>query len=124
MTRDRGSAVVDFALVGALLVLVVLAVLQVAVAVHVRSTVVAAATEGARAAAVADGRLSDGVRRTRELVTASLPASYGGDVTAWYEDDAGLRTVAVQVRAPLPVLGLLGPDGDLTVVGHAVVEPP
>jgi len=122
-TDERGSAVVDFALVGVLLVVVLLAVLQLAVALHVRATLVASAAEGAREAAVADHRLGDGVRRTRELVRASLPESYAGQVTAWYEDDAGVRTVAVQVRAPLPVVGLLGPSADLTVVGHCVVEP-
>jgi hypothetical protein len=45
------------------------------------------------------------------------------DVTAWYEDDGGLRTAVVQVRGALPILGLVGPTSDLTVVGHAVVEP-
>ena len=124
MRRDEGSAVVDFALVGALLVLVLLSVLQLAVALHVRATLVASAAEGAREAAASGRGLADGVRRTRELVRASLPASYAGEVTAWYEDDAGLRTVAVEVRAPLPVVGLVGPSADLVVVGHAVVEPP
>ena len=113
----------DFALVGALLVLVLLAVLQLAVATHVRNTLVASAAEGAREAAAADRGLADGVRRTRELVDESLPRAYAADVTAWYEDDAGLRTAVVQVRAPLPVLGLVGPSADLTVVGHALLEP-
>ena len=122
--EDRGSAVVDFALVGSLLVLSFLAVLQLAIALHVRSTLVASAAEGAREAAAADRSLTDGVRRTRELVDASLPTGYGTDVTGWYEDDAGLATVVVQVRAPLPLIGFVGPSGDLTVVGHALVEPP
>ncbi len=121
--RDHGSAVVDFALVGALLVLVVLAVLQLALGMHVRTTLVASAAEGAREAATAGGTVDSGVRRTRELVRAVLPGAYAADVTAWYEDDAGVRTVAVQVRSPLPVLGLVGPSADLTVVAHAPVEP-
>jgi hypothetical protein len=120
---ERGSAVVDFALVGALLVLVVLAVLQLALSMHVRTTLVASAAEGAREAAAADRDLADGVRRTRTLVRESLPSAYAADVTAWYEDDAAGRVAVVQVRAPLPVLGLVGPASDLTVVGHAVVEP-
>jgi Flp pilus assembly protein TadG len=120
---DQGSAVVDFALVGALLVLVLLAVVQLAVAAHVRATLVASAAEGAREAAAANRTLADGVRRSRELARETLPGADAVDVTAWYEDDAGLRTAVVQVRAPLPVLGLLGPSADVTVLGHALVEP-
>jgi len=41
--RERGSAVVDFVLVGVLVVALLLAVLQVAVYVHVRNVVVASA---------------------------------------------------------------------------------
>jgi hypothetical protein len=115
--------VVDFALVGALLVLVLLCVVQLAVAAHVRATLVAAAAEGAREAAAADGTLAAGVRRSEQLVRASLPAAYAADVTAWYESAAGMRTAVVQVRAPLPVLGLAGPAADLAVSGHALVEP-
>ena len=34
----------------------------------------------------------------------------------------GLDVVRVTVSAPLPVLGLLGPGGVLTVEGHALQE--
>jgi Flp pilus assembly protein TadG len=48
---DRGSAVVEFVLVSLLIMLLLLAVLQVAVYVHVRNVVTASAQEGARYAA-------------------------------------------------------------------------
>ena len=51
---ERGSAVVDFVLVSLLIVALLLAVLQVAVYVHVRNVVTASAQEGARYAANAD----------------------------------------------------------------------
>ena len=51
---ERGSAVVDFVLVSILIVTLLLAVLQVAVYVHVRNVVTASAQEGARYAANAD----------------------------------------------------------------------
>ena len=51
---ERGSAVVDFVLVSVLIVILLLAVLQVAVYVHVRNVVTASAQEGARFAAHAD----------------------------------------------------------------------
>jgi hypothetical protein len=121
---DRGSAVADFALVSGPLVLAFLAVLQLAMGLHVRNTLIAAAAEGARLAASADRGLEDGVVRTRELVTASLSPAYAADVQAWYSDSGGLRTVVVQVRAPLPLVGLLGPADDLTLTAHAVTEGP
>ncbi|WP_456600673.1 TadE/TadG family type IV pilus assembly protein, partial [Blastococcus sp. SYSU DS0616] len=43
--RERGSAVVDFVLVSLLIVALLLAVLQVAVYVHVRNVVAASAQE-------------------------------------------------------------------------------
>jgi hypothetical protein len=34
----------------------------------------------------------------------------------------GVAVVEVRVRAPLPVIGLLGVGGQLTVTGHGLVE--
>lgn len=55
---DRGSAPVEFVLVGALLTLLTVSVLQFALALHVRSTLIDAAAEGARHAALADSSLA------------------------------------------------------------------
>ena len=119
---DDGSAVVEFALVSAMVAVLFLAVLQVGVALHVRNTLVAAAAEGARYGADADRTPADAARRTRDVVEAALSAAYARDVQADYEDVGGVRTVVVQVRAPLPMLGLVGPSGDLVVYGHALAE--
>jgi Flp pilus assembly protein TadG len=121
-TGDRGSAVVEFALVSVLLVGLFLAVLQVGVALHVRNTLVAAAAEGARYGADADRLPADGAQRTREVIASSLPASFADDVTAGYSRVGGLATVVVEVRAPLPLFGMAGPGGDLVVQGHALAE--
>jgi hypothetical protein len=120
--RDEGSAVVEFALVSAMVAALFLAVLQVGVALHVRNTLVAAAAEGARYGADADRTPADAAQRTREVVGSSLSVAYAQDVQAAYEDVGGLRTLVVQVRAPLPMLGLVGPSGDLVVTGHAIAE--
>ncbi len=120
--RDTGSAVVEFALVSSLLAALFLAVLQVGVALYVRNTLVAAAAEGARYAADADLGPADGAARTREVIASSLPSTYAANVTAGFETVDGVRTVVVQVRAPLPILGMAGPSGDLVVQGHALVE--
>jgi Flp pilus assembly protein TadG len=122
--RERGAAVVDFALVAGLLALVVAGVVQLTLAVHVRNTLVDCAAEGARYAALADRTTDDGVARTRALIAASLADGYGDQVTAVETDLRGLPVVEVRVTAPLPVVGLLGPGGMLTVSGHALREGP
>ncbi|RIJ01598.1 pilus assembly protein, partial [Clavibacter nebraskensis] len=53
MRDDRGSAPAEFVMVGALLVVLALSVVQLALALHVRTTVLDAAAEGARTAALA-----------------------------------------------------------------------
>ena len=61
---ERGAAVVDFVLVLVVLVPLLLGVLQVGLVLHVRNTLMAAASEGARYAATVD-RPADGRRRAR-----------------------------------------------------------
>jgi Flp pilus assembly protein TadG len=121
---DRGAAVVDFVLVGALVTLVFVGVLQLAVVLHVRNTLVDCASEGARYGALADRAPADGARRAISLISQDLSPRYAGDVTGAAELVDGLPTVVVRVRAPLPVLGLLGVGRWVTVVGHALREPP
>jgi len=121
---EHGSAVVEFVLVGGLVVLLVVAVLQLALVLHVRNTLVDAAAQGARYAALAGHRPEEGRDRTCALVTAELSPAYAADVTVGRTRLDGLDLVEVRVDAPLPVVGLLGPGGVLSVRGHAPVEPP
>ncbi len=101
---------------------VLLGVLQLALALHVRNTVVDAAGEGARYGALAGSSPAAGAARTRELVATALHPRYGQDVHSRVVLRDGLELVEVTVRAPLPVLGLLGPGGALTATGRAVLE--
>lgn len=117
-----GSAIVDFALVAALLTVLFVAVLQVAIVIHVRNTLVDCAGEGARYGALADRTPQAGAQRTRELISADLSRAYASDVTAGRERYAGLETVVVRVRVPVPLVGLLGSGGMMTVEGHARAE--
>ncbi len=105
-----------------LLVALLAGVLQLALALHVRNTLIDSASEGARYGALSDSSPDAGARRTRELIAMSLSAGYGDDVTATTVSDGGMDLVEVRVRAPLPVLGLLGPGGTLVVTGRAVAE--
>ena len=124
LRADAGSAIVDFALVAGLVTLVFAGVLQLTLALHVRNTLVDCAAEGARYAALADRSPEDGAARTRALIGLSLATGFADDVTVVETTIDGLAVVEVRVTAPLPVAGLLGPAGTLTVTGHALEELP
>ncbi|MGF1660958.1 MAG: TadE/TadG family type IV pilus assembly protein [Kineosporiaceae bacterium] len=122
LTRGQdGSAAVDFALVSVLLTLVFLGVVQVALALHVRTTLTDAAGEGARLGALAGRQPGEGAVRTRDLAGAALTPAHAEDVSVATTPVPGGEVVVVTVRAPLPVLGLLGPRS-LEVRGRALRE--
>ncbi|KQR10597.1 pilus assembly protein TadE [Cellulomonas sp. Leaf334] len=124
MTGDVGSAIVDFALVGGLVTVVFVAVLQLMIVLHVRNTLVDSAGEGARYGALAGHQPADGAQRSRDLIAQSLSPAYAQAVSAGRTTLDGLEVVEIEVEAPLPLVGLIGPAGTLTVRGHALVEDP
>ena len=116
---ERGSAVVDFVLVGVLVIAVSVALLQLALGLHVRNILTDAAGEGARRAALVGGSEAEAVAM---LTDAALADGYVDEVTVTRTRVGGTPVVQAEVTAPLPVLGLLGPSGALRVTGHAVDE--
>lgn len=120
--EERGSAPVEFVLVGALLTVLTLAVMQLGLAVYVRNVVHDAAAEGAHRAALADTALAEGVARTGALIDRAIGDGFAEDISARLDHALGVESVAVTVRAPLPVLGLIGVSGGLEVTAHAPVE--
>jgi len=121
--RDaRGAAVVDFVLVLVVLVPLFLGILQVGLVLHVRNTLTAAASEGARYAATVDRSPSAGVERTRSQIRGALAARFASDVSAHEVLVDGVPAVEVRVAADVPPLGLWGPSVHLDVSGHAVEE--
>jgi hypothetical protein len=120
--RERGAAVADFVLVSGLVSLLFLAVLQVGLALHIRNTLIACASEGARYGARADRAPADGVARAQQLIRASLADRYAADVSASTTSAGGVSVVRLRVLAPLPLLGPLGPDRTLDVQARAFAE--
>ena len=124
---ERGSAVVDFVLVSLLIIVLLLAVLQVAVYVHVRNVVTASAQEGARYAANADVSSDSGAPRTVEIVSRATSEQTANGLACSsaeeVEPGSGLTLVVVRcsgsVPSLLPVLGNLLP---LTATGRSVKE--
>ncbi len=109
-------------LVSLVLVPLVLGLIQVGLVLHVRNTLAAAATEGARYGATIDRTPQDGAARTRSQIDDAIASRFADDVSARRETVDGVPTVAVTVRASVPALGLWGPAVDLSVTGHGVQE--
>jgi Flp pilus assembly protein TadG len=104
------------------LVPLVLGLIQVGLVMHVRNTLAAAATEGARYGATIDRTPADGAARTREQVRGAIADRFAENVSAGRETVDGVPTVVVTVRAEVPPLGLWGPGISLSVTGHGVQE--
>jgi Flp pilus assembly protein TadG len=119
---EAGSAPAEFVLVTVLLLTLVLGVLQLGAVLLVRNTAQDAAAEGARWAALDGNGPAVGAARTRQVLAMSLGSSYARAVSAGTGAWNGQRVAVVTVTAPLPVIGLLGVPGGLTVAGHAALE--
>lgn len=125
-TPERGSAVVEFVLVSALVVGLLLAVLQLAVYVHVRNVIAASAQEGARYGANADIDSTAGGERTRVLVTNALSADTADALDCTAGEEAGQSgAILVVVRCTGAVPSLFAPLGDflrIDATGRALKE--
>jgi hypothetical protein len=120
---QRGSAVVDFVLVLAVLIPVFLGILQVALVLFVRNTLASAASEGARLAATSDRGPGDGEALARDQIDGAVSGRFAQDIRARQVMVDGAPGIEVTIRASVPALGLGGPSVDLEVSGHAVEEP-
>ncbi|WP_396642663.1 TadE/TadG family type IV pilus assembly protein [Microbacterium sp.] len=119
---SRGSAPVEFVLVGVVLTVLTLAIVQFGVAVYVRNVVHDAAVEGAHRAALADTTLAEGEARTRDVISRTVGAAFAEDVSARDTEHLGYPAVEVTVRTTLPLIGLIGMPWALEVTAHAPAE--
>lgn len=122
-SEERGSAVVDFVLVGGLLTMFFLAIIQLTLVLHVRNTLIDAAASGARYGTLADRGAADAQERAAALIGTGLNTDFAQSITTSEVTFQGLRTLEVTIKAPLPVIGLIGPRDLLEVKGHAAIQP-
>ncbi|MBT2522769.1 pilus assembly protein [Arthrobacter sp. ISL-28] len=99
-----------------------LAIIQLALVLHVRNTLIDAAASGARYGTLADRNAGDARQRTGELIGTALNDGFAQDIRTREVTFQGLRTLEVTVRAPMPVIGLIGPRDWLEVRGHAAIN--
>jgi Flp pilus assembly protein TadG len=113
--------VVDFVLVSALVTVIFLALIQLALVLHVRNTMADAASSAARYGALADRTAQDAQDRAELLLDSALGGHYAQDVRASVSTVNGVSVLTVSVTAPLPLIGLFGPARSLEMSGHAVI---
>lgn len=120
-TRENGNASVEFALVAPLLMLVALAVLQLMLAIHVRTVITSAAIEGARVAALVDGDLDRAESRTRSILENNIAGTAVESISASRVGEGDNEMFAVVVETELPLIGFYGPTS-MKLTGHALAE--
>lgn len=106
-------------MVSALLVLLSFAILQLTLMVHVRNTLIDAASTGARFGVLQDRTAGDGVQRTQALIESSISSRYAQTVSYDYVVQPEGQTLQITVQAQVPVLGLFPGLGSLEVTGSA-----
>ena len=120
---ENGSALVESLVVSLLVAFLVLSLMQVAYAMHVRSTMMSIAGEGARRVALVDATPAEGQVRINSLMEETLSGLSKPDVTIKPDINAGERIITVTVRGKLPIIGPWGIPGALTVKASAYAEP-
>ncbi|UYQ78642.1 pilus assembly protein [Glutamicibacter sp. JL.03c] len=103
-----------------LLVLIAMTLIQLALALHVRNTLIDAAANGARYGALANRSAADAQDRTQHLITESLHAGFAGNVGVRTAQIGESQVITVSVDTRVPLVGLLPNGWDLHVQGEAV----
>jgi hypothetical protein len=120
---DRGSAVAEFAMVIALLMLLFLALLQVCLWAYARTLVSAAAAEAARSSALAGATGSD----VTQGVADRLGDGIGSGMKSTLSCSSAAGALQVEVHCTMEAPGLVGLlDGvmpTIDVISHAAREP-
>ncbi|MDY5600378.1 ABC transporter [Schaalia hyovaginalis] len=120
LRSEEGSEVVSHALVQVIVLIVVLALLQLAFALHTRNMAIAAAGEGARRGGLLGGSQAEAVERTRVLF-ADLAGAHDARISAERKGVDGAEVLVVTVTTRIPILVSWGPQW-LTVSGSSLIE--
>lgn len=119
LRADDGAAVAEFPLVAVLIIVIALGVVQSALILHTRNTLIDAAVQGAHHAALVGSTPQDGAQRAERLITDRFGESFVVEAEATDGPDGAIR---IQVEATMPLVGLFGPAGALSVEGRAIDE--
>jgi len=119
-TDSKGSAVAEFVMITTLLVLIAVTLIQLALVLHVRNTLIDAASNGAHYGALANRSTADAHERTQRLITESLHSGFAKNINVHSADLGESRLITVSVETRVPLVGLLPNGWNLHVQGEAV----
>ncbi|MEZ5113865.1 MAG: pilus assembly protein [Nocardioidaceae bacterium] len=100
-----------------ILVPLFLGIIQLGLVLHVRNTLVAAASEGSRYGATVDRGPNQAIARTKQQISGALAGRFAERVSSSTQIIDGVPVVQVTVDAAVPPLGLWGPGVPLSVQG-------
>ncbi|WP_146339324.1 TadE/TadG family type IV pilus assembly protein [Nesterenkonia sp. NBAIMH1] len=121
---EEGSAPVEFTMMASLVVIVVLAVVHLGLALHVRNTMIDAASTGARFGALADRTPEDGAERARDLLGSSVASQFVHGVTSESLLTPQGEILRVRVAVEVPLISWAVDAEEWEVVASArIIEP-
>ncbi len=118
LRSDHGSAVAESVMVMSLLAILFAAILQFGLIIHVRNTVIDAASAGARYGALGDRTPADGAVRAQELLSTSVPGGTSAEV-GYAINEGTVPMVTVTVRTQMPMIGFITGPVEVEATGHA-----
>jgi len=116
--HQGGSAVVEFALVAPLAIVVALAVAQFALFLYERNVVMGSLSEGARVAATSGRTIADGQRTAGKLLREALGRRIAVSVPVQGAVESGLVVLRADATLPSFVPGLPGLHVHMTAAMH------
>lgn len=120
--KESGSAVLDFVLVAAPMLLITLGVITFCVATYSLGVIRDTAVEGARFAALADQSSSSGCIRAQSLLAKAIVPSIPRSVTCSALIEEGIEYERVEISVRMPVLGLVAGPRQLSAESMAPRE--
>ena len=117
-SREDGSAVVEFALVAPLAIMVALAVAQFALFLYERNVVMGSLSEGARVAATSGRTIADGQRAANNLLQEALGGRIAARVPVRGAMENGLVVLRADATLPSFVPALPGLEVHMTAAMH------
>lgn len=121
-SSERGSALVDFALLAMPFVLVPLSVISISFVSYAQAVLQDSAIEGARYAALADQDSSGGCKRSRELANAAFAGFLDLKASCSLSRQVTGEIEQVLLLAKIPVFGAIALSPELSAVGRAPRE--
>lgn len=110
----------EFVMITTLLIVLTFSLIQLALVLHVRNTLIDAAANGAHYGALANRSPADAAGRTRTLISQSLNAGFAGDIGVSTSTVGESQLVTVTVTTRVPLIGLLPNGWEIQARGEAV----